>query len=308
MTGVALPHRYAGKVRDLYDADRDRLLVVASDRISVFDVVLDDPIPDKGRALTALSAFWFEQTAAVAPNHVLSVDPDDFPPGAGGDLAGRAMLVRAARPVRLECIARGYLFGSAWAEYSAAGTVCGHPLPGGLHRAERLAEPIFTTTTKSEPGAGHDETLTDTEARALVGDPTFERCRDAALAVYRFAAARAETRGLILADTKLEFGLVDDTVIVIDELLTPDSSRYWDAEQYQVGTSPPSFDKQYARDYYATTSWDQRPPAPPLPGDVIAGTRARYVEAYERLTGLSFDAWFGSAATPGSDRTRDRGR
>jgi phosphoribosylaminoimidazole-succinocarboxamide synthase len=295
MTGVALPHRYTGKVRDLYDAGRDRMLMVASDRISVFDVVLDDEIPDKGRALTALSAFWFEQTAAVAPNHLLSVQPGAFPDGAADDFAGRAMLVRAARPIRLECIARGYLFGSAWDEYETTGTVCGRALPGGLRRAERLAEPIFTTTTKVEPGAGHDETLTDAEARTLVGDATFERCRDAALAVYRFATAHVEARELILADTKLEFGFVDDTVVVIDELLTSDSSRYWDAEQYEVGTSPPSFDKQYVRDYYATAGWDHHPPAPRLPDRVIAGTRARYVDAYERLTGARFDEWFGPA-------------
>jgi len=290
---VALPRRYTGKVRELYDAGSDRMLMVASDRISVFDVVLDDTIPDKGRALTALSAFWFGQTAAVAPNHLVSATPSDFPPGADEDLAGRAMLVRSARPIRLECIARGYLFGSAWDEYDLTGTVCGQALPSGLRQAERLAEPIFTTTTKVEPGAGHDETLTDGEARALVGDAIFEQCRHAALAVYRVAAAHAEGRALILADTKLEFGVVDDAVVVIDELLTPDSSRYWDAEQYEIGTSPPSFDKQYVRDYYSATGWDHRPPAPRLPVEVIAGTRARYVDAYERLTGARFDDWYG---------------
>jgi phosphoribosylaminoimidazole-succinocarboxamide synthase len=290
---VALPHRYTGKVRDLYDAGSDRMLMVASDRISVFDVVLDDTIPDKGRALTALSAFWFGQTAAVAPNHLVSATPSDFPAGASEDLAGRAMLVRSARPIRLECIARGYLFGSAWDEYDLTGTVCGQALPSGLRQAERLAEPIFTTTTKVEPDAGHDETLTDGEARALVGDAIFEQCRDAALAVYRVAAAHAEGRTLILADTKLEFGAVDDAVVVIDELLTSDSSRYWDAEQYEIGTSPPSFDKQYVRDYYSATGWDHTPPAPRLPADVIAGTRARYVDAYERLTGARFDDWYG---------------
>ena len=293
MTRVALPRRYTGKVRELYDAGSDRMLMVASDRISVFDVVLDDPIPDKGRALTALSAFWFGQTAAVAPNHLVSATPSDFPAGASEDLAGRAMLVRSARPIRLECIARGYLFGSAWDEYDVTGTVCGQALPSGLRQAERLAEPIFTTTTKVEPGAGHDETLTDGEARALVGDAIFEQCRDAALAVYRVAAAHAEGRTLILADTKLEFGAVDDAVVVIDELLTSDSSRYWDAEQYEIGTSPPSFDKQYVRDYYSATGWDHTPPAPRLPADVIAGTRARYVDAYERLTGARFDDWYG---------------
>lgn len=291
MTGVALPHRYTGKVRDLYAVGTDRVLLVASDRISVFDVVLADEIPDKGRALTALSAFWFEETTALAPNHLLSADPVDFPSGVGGAVGGRAMLVRAAEPVRLECIARGYLFGSAWDEYAGAGTVCGRPLPAGLRQAERLPAPIFTTTTKEEPGAGHDEPLTDAEAAALVGEPVFERCREHALAVYRHVAAHAEARGLLLADTKLEFGIVDDEVVIIDELCTSDSSRYWDAESYAVGGSPPSFDKQFVRDHYAETGWDRRPPAPPLPDDVIAGTRARYIAAYERLTGRAFDAW-----------------
>ena len=291
MTGVALPHRYTGKVRDLYAVDDERVLIVASDRISVFDVVLADEIPDKGRALTALSTFWFEATAPIAPNHLLSADPAALPPGAGDAIRGRAMLVRAAEPVRLECIARGYLFGSAWDEYDAAGTVCGRRLAPGLRRAERLPEPIFTTTTKAEPGAGHDEPLSDAAAADLVGAAVFERCRDLALAVYRHAAAHAEAHGLLLADTKLEFGIVDGAIVVIDELCTSDSSRYWDAEQHVVGGSPPSFDKQYARDYYASTGWDHRPPAPPLPPEVVAGTRARYVEAYERLTDRRFDAW-----------------
>ena len=208
MSRVGLPHHYTGKVRDLYEVGHDRMLMVASDRISVFDVVLGDEIPDKGRALTALSTFWFEQTSDIWPNHLVSSDPTDLPETAGPEVAGRAMLVRAARPVRLECIARGYLFGSAWAEYEANGTVCGAALPPGLHQAEQLPEPIFTTTTKAEEG--HDETLTDAEAAALVGDAIFERCREAALAVYRFGAAHAAGQGLILADTKLEFGTIDD--------------------------------------------------------------------------------------------------
>jgi phosphoribosylaminoimidazole-succinocarboxamide synthase len=292
MTDVALPHRYTGKVRDLYEVGPDRTLMVASDRISVFDVVLGDEIPDKGRALTALSAFWFERTALVAPNHFLTADPAEFPDRAGPNVAGRAMLVRSAAPVRLECIARGYLFGSAWDEYEAVGTVCGRRLPPGLRRADRLPEPIFTTTTKVEPGAGHDEALTDAVAAALVGDVVFERCRDSTLAVYRVGAARAEERGLILADTKLEFGLVGDEVLVIDEIMTSDSSRYWDAAEYDVGISPPSFDKQFVRDYYHAVGWDHRPPAPGLPADVVAETRARYIAAYERLTDARFDDWY----------------
>jgi phosphoribosylaminoimidazole-succinocarboxamide synthase len=292
VTRVGLPHRYTGKVRDLYEVGHDRMLMVASDRISVFDVVLGDEIPDKGRALTALSTFWFEQTESMWPNHLVSADPTDFPETAGPDVEGRAMLVRAAQPIRLECIARGYLFGSAWAEYEAAGTVCGARLPAGLRMAEQLPVPIFTTTTKAD--VGHDETLTEAEAAALVGPELFGRCREVVLGVYRFAAEHAATQGLILADTKLELGTVDGDLLVIDEMLTSDSSRYWAADEYHVGESPPSFDKQYVRDHYLRVGWDQRSVAPPLPPDVIDGTRARYVEAYEALTGRSFDEWYGS--------------
>jgi phosphoribosylaminoimidazole-succinocarboxamide synthase len=285
----ALPHHYTGKVRDLYEVSHDRMLIVASDRISVFDVVLPDEIPDKGRVLTALSTYWFEQTASIFPSHLISADPTDFPETAGPEVAGRAMLVRATRPVRLECIARGYLFGSAWSEYSELGTVCGRKLPAGLRQAEQLAEPIFTSTTKAE--SGHDVTLTDAEAAGLVGEPIFEQVRDATLAMYRFAAEHAAGCGVLLADTKFEFGVVGDELLVIDEILTPDSSRYWPAERYQVGTSPPSFDKQYVRDYYLRLDWNQEPPAPPLPRDVVDGTRARYIEAYELLSGLNFGDW-----------------
>jgi phosphoribosylaminoimidazole-succinocarboxamide synthase len=287
----ALPHHYTGKVRDLYEVDHDRMLIVASDRISVFDVVLDDEIPDKGRVLTGLSTFWFEQTASLVPNHVISSDPTDFPETAGSSVAGRAMLVRATQPVRLECIARGYLFGSAWSEYAERGTVGGERLPTGLREAERLPQPIFTSTTKAE--TGHDLPLTDREAAELVGADRLDQIRAATLDVYRFGAAAAHARGVILADTKLEFGTVDGRLLVIDEMLTPDSSRYWPAAEHRVGESPPSFDKQFVRDHYLATGWDQRPPAPRLPASVIDGTRARYVEAYELLTGESFDEWFG---------------
>ncbi len=292
MTRLALPHRYTGKVRDLYEVDHDRMLVVASDRISVFDVVLPDEVPDKGRALTALSTFWFERTADVWPNHVVSSDPTDFPETAGPDVSGRSMLVRAARPIRLECIARGYLFGSAWSEYESTGAVNGVPLRPGMRQAERLDAPIFTSTTKAE--AGHDEPLTDVQAAELVGAERFEKVREATLAIFGVGAEHATDSGLILADTKLEFGMVDDELLVIDELMTCDSSRYWSAEEYEVGTSPPSFDKQYVRDHYLALGWDQKPPAPPLPAEVIAGTRARYVEAYEMLTRESFDEWYGA--------------
>lgn len=291
MNPVALPHHCSGKVRELYEVGHDRMLMVASDRISVFDVVLDDEIPDKGRVLTALSAFWFETTAHLVPNHLVSADPTDFPETAGPDVAGRAMLVRAARPLRLECVARGYLFGGAWKQYEETGSVGGRAVPAGLVLAERLPEPLFTPTTKAEEG--HDVPLTDAEAAALAGEERFEQLRDLTLTIYRFGADLAAGRGLILADTKLEFGTVDDELLVIDELLTPDSSRYWSAESYRVGVSPPSFDKQYVRDHYLAIGWDQRPPAPRLPDTVIEATRSRYVEAYELVTGRSFDEWFG---------------
>jgi phosphoribosylaminoimidazole-succinocarboxamide synthase len=289
---LALPHHYTGKVRDLYEVDHDRMLMVASDRISVFDVVLGDEVPDKGRALTGLSTFWFERTGDQWPNHLVSSDPTDFPETAGAEIAGRAMLVRAARPIRLECIARGYLFGSAWSEYEANGTVHGVALREGLRQAERLDESIFTATTKAE--SGHDEALTDAQAAELVGDEILEQVRATTLAVYGSGADHAASQGLILADTKLEFGTIDGQLLVIDEMMTSDSSRYWSAEDYQVGTSPPSFDKQYVRDHYLKIGWDKQAPAPALPQAVIDGTRARYVEAYERLTGTSFTEWHGA--------------
>jgi phosphoribosylaminoimidazole-succinocarboxamide synthase len=291
---LSLPHHYTGKVRELYEVGHDRMLVVASDRVSVFDVVLPDLVPDKGRVLTALSTFWFEQTEHLAPNHLVSSDPTDFPETAGAEVAGRAMLVKAAQPVRLECVARGYLFGSAWSDYQETGRVAGRPLPSGLRQAEQLPTPIFTPTTKAD--AGHDLPLGDAEAAALVGADRYEELRDLTLAVYSFGAAHAAERGLILADTKLEFGEVDGQLLVIDEMLTPDSSRYWGADEYVVGTSPPSFDKQYVRDHYLSIGWNMEPPVPRMPESVIAGTRARYVEAYEQVSGHSFDAWYGDEA------------
>jgi len=290
MSKVGLPHLYSGKVRELYEVGHDRLLMVASDRISAFDVVFDDPIPDKGRVLTGLSVFWFDQTKHVVANHLVSADPTDLPETAGSDVAGRAMLVKATRPVRMECIVRGYLFGSAWTEYRQAGTVNGKRLPAGLRQAERLPEPIFTPSTKAEEG--HDAALSRTEAVALVGEARYEELSHVAVELYRFGAEHAASRGVILADTKFEFGELDDKLLVIDELMTPDSSRYWPADQYQVGTSPPSFDKQFVRDFLDGTGWDRTPPPPHLPEHVVDGTRARYVEAYELLTGTSFDEWW----------------
>lgn len=293
MTPPTLLHLYSGKVRDLYAVDDERMLMVASDRVSVFDVILPDPIPDKGRVLTAVSAFWFERTAHLLDNHVISCDPAVFPAAAGDEVAGRAMLVERTDPIRLECVARGFLFGSAWSEYAQTGRVYGHTMPTGLRQAERFDAPRFTSTTKAVEG--HDEPLTDAEAAALVGEDRFEALREHTLTLYAFAAAHAESRGVILADTKLEFGVRDDgEIIVIDEMFTPDSSRYWPADAWAPGTSPPSFDKQFVRDHMDALGWDHTPPAPPVPAAVIAGTRDRYVEAYGRITGLDFADWPGA--------------
>jgi phosphoribosylaminoimidazole-succinocarboxamide synthase len=250
--------------------------------------------------LTALSTWWFEATEGLVANHLLSSDPADFPTGVGPEAAGRAMLVRITDPIRLECVARGYLFGSAWSDYETTGAVQGHALPAGLRQAEQLPAPLFTPTTKAE--GSHDLPLTDAQATDLVGAEIFERVRDLTLEVYAFGAEHARRCGLMLADTKLEFGVLDGEVVVIDEMLTPDSSRYWAASEYTVGTSPPSFDKQYVRDHYKAIGWDLEPPVPEVPADVIAGTRARYVEAYERITGRGFDTWYGDDGNDGNDR------
>lgn len=292
---IDLPHLYTGKVRDLYDAGDDQILMVASDRVSVFDVVLPDLIPDKGRVLTAISTFWFDLTADLLANHVISVDPADFPPEARPDADGRATLVQRTDPVRMECIARGYLFGGAWAEYREHGTVQGRTMPSGMQEAAPLPEPLFTPTTKAD--AGHDLPMTDAEAIDLVGQDTFNQLSAAVLAIYARGGEHARSRGIVLADTKFEFGTTPEgELLLIDEVLTPDSSRYWPADSYAPGGSPPSFDKQFVRDYYLTLDWDHTAPAPPLPPDVIARTRAKYVEAYERITGRSFADWYGPSA------------
>ena len=291
MSSIGLPKVRSGKVREVYEAGEGRLLMVASDRISAFDVVLDRPIPDKGRVLTGLSTWWFDQTADLVENHLISADPTDFPSTAGREVAGRAMLVRATRPVALECVVRGYLFGSAWSEYQKQGTVNGQPLPPDLTQAEQLPEPIFTPTTKATEG--HDTALTADEAVDLVGRARYEELRDISIAIYKFGALKASLRGIILADTKFEFGEADGRLLLIDEILTPDSSRFWPADEWKPGTSPPSFDKQFVRQYLLDTGWDGTPPPPPLPEQVVEGTRSRYVEAYERLTESSFDDWYG---------------
>jgi phosphoribosylaminoimidazole-succinocarboxamide synthase len=291
VSSVGLPKLRSGKVRDVYQVGDDRLLMVASDRISAFDVILPEPIPDKGRVLTAVSTFWFDQTKDIVANHLISVDPADFPEGAGPDVAGRAMLVKAAKPVLMECVVRGYLFGSAWSEYQKHGTVNGEPLPSGMVNAERLPEPIFTPSTKADEG--HDMALTQDDAIALVGKDLYEQLRDLSIAVYKYGTTVASSRGILLADTKFEFGTVDGELVLIDEILTPDSSRFWPADEYEPGTAPPSFDKQYVRQYLLDQGWNGTPPPPSLPAEVVEGTRSRYVEAYELLTGKSFNDWYG---------------
>ncbi|HEY3382073.1 MAG TPA: phosphoribosylaminoimidazolesuccinocarboxamide synthase [Vicinamibacterales bacterium] len=284
-----------GKVRDLYEVGDD-LVIVATDRISAFDYVLGSGIPDKGKVLTQLSAFWFDLTASVVPNHVRSTDPAEFPaplrPHADV-LRGRSMLVRRSRPVPIECVVRGYLVGSGWAEYRKSGTVCGIALPAGLREADRLPEPIFTPSTKAE--SGHDENISEEEAGELVGRGLIGRLKALSLKVYAMGAAHAETRGIIVADTKFEFGLAADSadgdeVLLIDEVLTPDSSRFWPADGYCPGGGQPSFDKQFVRDYLEQIKWNKQPPVPSLPYEVVAKTRDKYLEALRRLAGHELDA------------------
>ena len=285
MTALDLPLLARGKVRELYDLG-DALLMVASDRISTYDVVHPTPIPGKGQVLTGLSAFWFDRTADLVPNHVISYT-EDVPEAA----RGRAVKVRKLRMLPVECVVRGYITGSGWKDYQATGAVSGIALPAGLQESQELPEPIFTPSTKAEEG--HDEAIDLEGAVAAVGDRALvEAARDASLALYRAAAEHARTRGVILADTKFEFGVdADGTLVLADEVLTPDSSRYWPADTYEPGRGQPSFDEQYVRDWAASSGWDKAPPAPAIPDEVVAGTRERYVEAYERITGEPFKAW-----------------
>jgi phosphoribosylaminoimidazole-succinocarboxamide synthase len=280
----------SGKVRELYDLGSDGLLLVASDRISAFDVVLPDPIPQKGRVLTGMTLFWLERTADIVPNHLRGAWPGELPPEADTpELRGRAMLCERLEMLPVECVVRGYLAGSGWADYRATGAVSGPALPEGLEQAAPLPEPIFTPATKAERGS-HDENITVQAARDLIGTEALAAVEAASIALYRRAAEHAATCGIILADTKFEFGYdADGRLVLGDEVMTPDSSRWWPADEYRTGISPPSFDKQYVRDYLETLDWDKTPPGPILPADVIAGTAGRYVEAYERLTGGSFD-------------------
>ncbi|MGH9236575.1 MAG: phosphoribosylaminoimidazolesuccinocarboxamide synthase [Vicinamibacterales bacterium] len=280
-----VPHRQ-GKVRDIFDLD-DSLLMVATDRISAFDYVLGSGIPDKGKVLTQLSAFWFEKTSSIVPNHLLTMDVREYPQDVrpySDILSGRSMLVRKTNPVPIECVARGYLSGSGWKEYQANGAVCGITLPSGLRESARLPEPIFTPATKA--ATGHDINISEADASDLVGRDLIQRLRQLTIELYEFGAAHAESCGIILADTKFEFGLTEtNEIILIDEALTPDSSRYWPQDQYAPGGPQPSFDKQYVRDYLEQIRWNKQPPVPSLPDEVIARTRQKYVEAYRRLTG-----------------------
>jgi len=276
-----------GKVRDIYDLG-DRLLIVATDRLSAFDVVMATPIPDKGRVLTQLSLFWFDLLQDVIPNHVLSAT--QFPPPFDRyteDLAGRSMVVRKTKPLPVECVARGYLSGSGWKEYRATGKVCGISLPAGLRESDKLPEPIFTPATKAT--SGHDENISFERMAEILGRPLAEKVRHVTLEIYRRAAAYAEPRGILLADTKFEFGQLHGELIWIDEALTPDSSRFWPASQYQPGGAQPSFDKQFVRDYLERIRWPKTPPGPELPPDVIEATRAKYREAYRILVGRELD-------------------
>jgi phosphoribosylaminoimidazole-succinocarboxamide synthase len=288
-----LTHLRSGKVRDLYEVDDDHLLLVASDRVSTYDVVHPTPVPDKGRVLTGLSAFWFDRLGDRFPNHLVSTSVLDLPEAAQVEadwLRGRSMLVRKVDIVPFECVVRGYLVGSGWAEYRRDGTVCGLALPAGLVEADRLPEPIFTPATKAADGE-HDQNVPFEVVVDALGGDLAEQLRERSLAVYTAGAEHAAAQGIILADTKFEFGLLDGRMVLADELLTPDSSRYWPADAWSPGATPPSFDKQFVRDYATSTGWDKTPPAPELPGDVVDATRAKYVEAYERLTGRPFGEW-----------------
>jgi phosphoribosylaminoimidazole-succinocarboxamide synthase len=284
-TAADLPLLASGKVREMYELG-DRILMVASDRISTYDVVHPTPIPGKGAVLTGLSAFWFAKTGHIVPNHYISATD-----GVPEDVRGRAMVVRRLRMLPVECVVRGYITGSGWKDYQATGSVSGIELPPGLQESEQLPTPIFTPSTKAE--TGHDETVDFEAAAGLVGDrELMGRLRDVSIELYRFAAEHARERGVILADTKFEFGLDENGELVVgDEVLTPDSSRYWPAEGYAPGRSQPSFDKQFVRDWASGSGWDKSPPAPALPDDVVQGTRERYAEAYEAITGEPFDAW-----------------
>jgi phosphoribosylaminoimidazole-succinocarboxamide synthase len=288
-----LPLIASGKVREIYEHSDDTLLLVASDRISTYDVVHPTPIPDKGNVLTGLTAFWFEHViGGIVPNHMVSVTD-----GVPDDVRGRGMVVRRLKMLPVECVVRGYITGSGWKDYQSTGSVSGIELPGGLQESEQLPEPIFTPSTKAE--VGHDEAIDLEQAAELIGDRELaERLRDLSVEIYQRAAEHARERGIILADTKFEFGLDRDGQLTLgDEVCTPDSSRFWPADEYEVGHGQPSFDKQYVRDWASSTGWDRNPPAPAIPDDVVSKTREKYVEAYERITGQPFEDWLRRTGT-----------
>jgi phosphoribosylaminoimidazole-succinocarboxamide synthase len=283
LTGIPLASR--GKVRDIFHVGTD-LLIVATDRISAFDVVLPNGIPDKGKVLTQMSKFWFDRFETLIPNHLIAADVDAFPESLHpfrDQLEGRSMLVRNAVPLPIECVVRGYLAGSGWREYKANGSVCGIKLAAGLQQAQQLPEPVFTPSTKAQ--TGHDENISLDQAAGIVGDSVARLLAETSLRIYNQAVRHAESRGIIIADTKFEFGLYEGRLMLIDEILTPDSSRFWNVEDHRLGVSPPSFDKQFVRDYLDTLDWDKTPPGPELPREVVQGTADRYREAYRRITG-----------------------
>lgn len=290
LSTLPLPLFIKGKVRDVYDLD-SMLLLVASDRISAFDYVLPTPIPDKGKILTQLSAFWFDTTRKVVPNHLVTCRVDQFPDGLRpyeDPLRGRTMLVRKTRKILIECVVRGYLAGSGWKEYRQSRTVCGIPLPEGLQESSRLPEPIFTPATKEEQGK-HDENISFERMGSLIGEDLSRKLRELSLALYQKASAAVESRGLLLADTKFEFGLLGNDILLIDEALTPDSSRFWEQARWQPGKSQDSIDKQFVRDYLESIHWSKQPPVPSLPPEIVRKTREKYVEAFERITGKAFE-------------------
>ena len=295
LPSIDLPHVHSGKVRDIYDAGGGHLLMVTSDRLSAFDVVMAEPIPHKGRVLTAMTAFWVEHLGDVIGNHIVSTDLADCPPEAqAAELAGRVMLCKRAEMLPVECIVRGRLTGSAWKEYKGSGTMHGTPLPSGLEETAELPEPVFTPSTKADVGL-HDENITYEAAVDLIGKELAEQAREASLQLFARATRWAADRGIVIADTKFELGLVDGELILCDEVLTPDSSRFWPADQVVLGQTPPSFDKQPVRDYLDGLDWDKAPPPPALPDEVVSTTSARYIDAYERITGRAFSEWPGVA-------------
>ncbi len=293
---LELPHVHSGKVRDIYEIDSEKLLMVTSDRLSAFDVVLNEPIPEKGRVLTAMTKYWLSQLNNLVPNHLLSVDPMDLGDEIDLDskefLLGRTMICKRAEMLPVECIVRGFITGSAWKEYKDKGTVHGEKVSSGLRESEQFQQPLFTPSTKAT--SGHDENISFLEAVEILGSDLAEKVKNASLNCYKLAAGLAMERGIIIADTKFEFGLIDGELVLADEVLTPDSSRFWPEDQWTPGFSPPSFDKQPVRDFLDNVEWDKKPPPPNLPNEVISATSSRYIEAYEMISGQSFEDWPGA--------------